>query len=369
MAGALKSMAAVRVAETELWRHGGDRSAAHSLARITGVSVSAASETLAAARRMTEMPAVAEAAVRGELSAPQIAAIADAAAANPHAAEGLVERASRTSLGELRDECARTKANVIDLEARRKRIHARRGVRTYTEADGTANLHWRDNPERIAQFMAELESRRDRLFKQARNENRREPLEAYAADAMVELSRSRLATKPSAKFKILVRVDLPALLRGYPVEDETCEIVGYGPVAVSAVRDLMDTGDPFLAAIATTGKQVMGVAHLGRQFTAHQKSALEWLYPTCAVEGCSALTYLEFDHRDDWAETHRSITDYADRPCTHHHHLKTRENWAFVEGAGKRPFVPPDDPRPPRNAHAPPQAARLGPVGTGPLAG
>ena len=31
--------------------------------------------------------------------------------------------------------------------------------------------------------------------------------------------------------------------------------------------------------------------------------------------------------------------------------------WALVEGGGTRPFVPPDDPRHPRRAHAPPSAA------------
>jgi hypothetical protein len=56
---------------------------------------------------------------------------------------------------------------------------------------------------------------------------------------------------------------LPVLLRGYPVGGEVCEIVGYGPVPVSTVRDLIDTADPFLAAIATEGEQVLGVAHLG----------------------------------------------------------------------------------------------------------
>jgi hypothetical protein len=69
---------------------------------------------------------------------------------------------------------------------------------------------------------------------------------------------------------------------------------------------------------------------------------------------------LEFDHREDWSKTHFTLLDLSDRPCTHHHFLKTHEGWAFVEGTGKRPFVPPDDPRHPRNAkqaNAPPHAA------------
>jgi hypothetical protein len=154
-----------------------------------------------------------------------------------------------------------------------------------------------------------------------------------------------------------VRVDLAALLRGYPTGEETCEIAGYGPVAVSAIRDLMDAEDPFLAAVVTKGKAVVGVAHLGRRPNAHQQTALEWLYPTCAVEGCNSLAYLEVDHRQDWSKTHVTILDWCDRHCGHHHDLKTRENWSLVEGTGKRAFVPPDDPRHPRNANGPPLAA------------
>ena len=97
------------------------------------------------------------------------------------------------------------------------------------------------------------------------------------------------------------------------------------------------------------------MAHLGRKPTAHQRSAPEWLYPTCAAEGCSSLTYLESDHRDDWASTQRTVLDLLDRLCPHHHDLKTRDGWALEHGQGKRAFVPPDDPRHPR--HAAPLAA------------
>jgi hypothetical protein len=125
----------------------------------------------------------------------------------------------------------------------------------------------------------------------------------------------------------------------------------------SAVRDLIETGDPFLSTVVTKGVGVVGVAHLGRRASAHQQTALEWLYPTCAVEGCSSLTWLENDHRVDWAASHVTVLDLLDRLCTHHHDRKSLDGWGLVEGQGKRPFVPPDDPRHPRHTHAPPRAA------------
>jgi hypothetical protein len=360
MAATVEALAAARVAETALWKRDGDRSAAHQLARTTGTTINQAKDALEAARRLQGLPETAAAARRGELSAEQVVVIADAASADPEAEARLLEQARAGGYGELRDECARVKAKACDLEARRRRIHERRYLRTFNDTEGAANLHLRDNPEVVAGIMATLEPIRDELFEDARKEGRREPMEAYAADALAELARRAdraPSGKPFRRPKLLARVDLTRLL-GHPGEgDEVCEIAGYGPVAVSAIRDLLDTEDPFLAAIVTKGKDVVGVAHLGRRPNAHQQSALEWLYPTCAAAGCSSLAFLETDHREDWAQTHTTVFELLDRFCPHHHDLKTNENWALVEGRGKRAFVPPDDPRHPRNAHGPPVAA------------
>jgi hypothetical protein len=80
-------------------------------------------------------------------------------------------------------------------------------------------------------------------------------------------------------------------------------VVGLGPVPVQVVRDIMEGGSPFLKAVLTKGKDIVGVAHLGRR----------------------------------------------------HHALKTHEGWSLVEGRGKRAFVPPGDPRHPGPPLAEPQ--------------
>jgi len=347
MAATVKGMAAARSAETGAWRAAGERSAAHHLARTTGTSVGQASEVIQTAQRLAKLPQVADAARAGALSAQQAAAVADAASANASASPGLLETARRSSLGELREECARTKAAADpDPETRRRTIHAERFLRSWSDAEGAWNLRMRDNPEVGAEVMAAIGAVRDRLFRAARTEHRRESSEAYAADALVELVRGPEAGRPPgrSRAKVIVRVDLPALLRGRPV-------------AVSAVREMIDADDPFLAAVVTDGRQVTGVAHLGRRPNAHQQTALEWLYPGCAVEGCSASTWLENDHRVDWATSRLTVLDLLDRLCPHHHDIKTLEGWALVDGRGKRAFVPPDDPRHPRHANAPPSAA------------
>jgi hypothetical protein len=162
----------------------------------------------------------------------------------------------------------------------------------------------------------------------------------------------------------MVRVDYSALLRGYPVDAETCDIPGFGPTTVEAVRDMIATGDPVLKAIVTKGKNVIGVVHMRRRPNAYQKSALDWLFPTCAATGCGTRAcFLETDHREDWARTHITVLELLDRLCRYHHSLKTTKGWALVEGTGKRDFVPPDDPRHPRHAKARSAPAGAGAVG------
>jgi hypothetical protein len=316
--------------------------------------VGQAGEAIDTARRLSQLPGVAAAARSGELSAQQAAAIAGACGADPGAEPRLLEKARTSSLGELRDECARTRAAADpDPEARRKAIHDERYLRGHTDAEGAWHLHMRDNPEVGAEILAALGPIRDRLFKAARAEGRHEPAEAYAADALAELARGGVAASGAraarSRAKVIARVDLLALLRGRPVEGELCELAGFGPVAASAIRDLIETGDPFLAAVVTKGEQVVGVAHLGRRASAAQQTALEWLYPSCAVEGCASAAFLENDHCVDWSASHVTVLDLLDRLCSHHHDLKTIDNWALVAGRGKRAFVPIDDLRHPRH--------------------
>ena len=359
MAAAVKAELAVRLADTERWRRDGDRSAAHQLARLTGSGVGSAIDTLETARRLQALPATAQAARSGRLSPQQALAVADAAKTDPASEGRLLQKAARVTLRELQEECRRTKAAADrDAEKRRQRIRSQRCLRTRTDSEGVGHLHLRHNPEIIAQLMAALSGTRERLFKQARQAGRQERPDALDADALVETILGNGQGQPkrasSTAAKLLVRVDLDTLLRGYPIQGEVCEIAGYGPVAVSAIHDLIATGDPFLAAIATKGQQVLGVAHLGRAPTAAQHSALEWLYPTCAREDCSQARRLERDHRIPWAHRKVTIADLMDRLCDHDHDLKTNHGWELTEGTGKRPFVPPTDPRHPR--YRPPPA-------------
>lgn len=227
LAGTIKGLAAARAADAGVWKAAGERSAAHHLARTAGTSVADAVRALATARRLESLPAVATAARAGALSAAQASAVADAASADPSSAGRLVELAPRSSLAELREECGRVKAAACDPEGRRRAIRAGRFLRSWTDSEGAWHLHMRENPEVGAMIVSALGSIRDRLFASARAGGRREPSEAYAADALAELARGGGASGRS-RAKVLVRVDLAALLRGRPIEGRCARSVATG---------------------------------------------------------------------------------------------------------------------------------------------
>ncbi|MDA8301284.1 MAG: hypothetical protein M0005_06995 [Actinomycetota bacterium] len=361
-AAALASMVAAEMAK--VGKPGqSHKQAARRLARASGTSLKEAERAIGAAEAIRSEPEVEAAARSGGLSRQQAAIVAEGAAANPGAAPGLLEVAASASLSELAGAAARAKAAASGPEERREEIRRSRSLRSYTGPDGVWHLHAQGLPEDGARVMAALQPGAERAFAAARKEGRREAPEAYAFDALVALATS--GGGGAAPNEVVFRVDLAAFFRGYPAGDEVMEVAGFGPTSAKAVADVLEHGAPFLKAVMTKGKDVVGVAHLGRRPNAHQRTALDWVFPTCAAEGCGVRTsFCETDHREPWARTHFTLLDLLDRLCRAHHAMKTNEGWALVEGKGKRPFVPPSDPRHPRFAKK-----AGGGAGTGPPAG
>ena len=119
-AASIKALAAARSAEGRAWQDDGYRSPSDQLAHQAGMSPSAAKRALDTGRRLADQPEVARAALAGELSAEQAHAVTDGVAANPAKATELIDKAKHSSLPELHEEVARTKAAVTDQETRRR---------------------------------------------------------------------------------------------------------------------------------------------------------------------------------------------------------------------------------------------------------
>jgi hypothetical protein len=339
LAAAGRAKVAARAVETNQWRQSGARSPEHWLARKSGTTVGAAKDALDTARRLQALPETDRAVREGKLSAQQAAAVAEAATADPDSEQQLLDAAPEESLAELRGRAERVKAAARSAEeeqAREERIRRSRSLRRSQAPDGAHELHARGTASDIAAFWAQLQPFIDTEFKRAREEGRRESVDAYAFDALLAMSQSGGSAKSPAK--MLVRLDLSAARRGTTIPGEVCEIAGFGPIPVSEALKHMN--EAFLTLLVTKGKDVHTVAHLGRQFTEHQKTALEWRDPECVVKGCHNTVRLERDHREDWADTHTTRVWAADRMCHHHHLLKT-QGWRLEPGDGKRRILPP----------------------------
>ena len=357
-AAAAKTLLAGRVDASGAWREAGHADAASHLASLAGGSIRDARRQLTTSRRLDRCHRTAAALRAGSVSATQADHIADAATVSPAAEADLLWLAqSQVSLKELGDACGRAKAaGDPDPDATYDRIRGERRLRQRHDAEGAWCLSGRGTTDAGALVNRALEEIIDELFSQARDNHETITRDQLAFDALHEMARRSLhdqADEPqqprrrrnrAMRYLGLIRVDIEALQRGQVDDDELCEITGAGPIPVARARELL--GDAVLKLVITNGVDVLSVTHLGRAPTVAQRTALLWQNPTCSVTGCPR-TWVEWDHRIDWARTHHTRLDELDGLCKHHHGLKTGLGWALVRGKGKRPMVPPQDPRHP----------------------
>ena len=339
-----RALAAKRVEEANSWVGRGQRSVAHWMAQAAGTTVAQARAALDTASGIAACPEVEDAFRKGKLSVTQAEAIASAASVDPSQAPRLLSAASTLAVGELKERCRRIKAAAAGHDAYR-RIHANRHVRTFTDGEGAFRLVLYTTPDAGARAMAAVEPFRVRIFDQARKEGRREPAEAYLADAVVEALCASVGSDGSGPSAVVnVVVDHDTLVKGQLSPGGVCEITGVGPVPPAVARSLAT--DAFIKVLESDGVEVRRVAHLGRSATAAQKSALALRDPVCVVPGCGVRKPLQIDHIRGWTVTKLTAIDDLCRLCVHHHHLKTHDGWRIEGGPGQWRFLPPEDPDP-----------------------
>lgn len=136
---------------------------------------------------------------------------------------------------------------------------------------------------------------------------------------------------------VIVNVDVAALRRGRLVTGERCRIEGVGEVSLAAVKALIP--DAHLAYVFRDGVDIKSVVHLGRQATAHQRTALLARGYVCEVPHCNAAHLLEIDHTRDWAFSHHTVIDELGWFCMPHHSDKTTRGHRLEGPPGRRRWV------------------------------
>jgi hypothetical protein len=306
---------------------------------------------------------VEEACRRGELSKAKAALVADAARLNPAREDDLVRSAPSDTYRQVKDRCARIKAqarSARDAEAHDRAVHRSRYARTWTDRDGAFRLDARLTPDAGATLLASLTAATDAVFTSARRAGVRDTPDHYRADALVALvtgERDHHRTDPDQtatgqtgtgrgrstvdpKTLVTLRVDLDALRRGTLADGELCEIPGVGPVSIARARQLM--GDSITRLVITNGVDITTVCHLGRSIPAHLRTALTERDPTCVVPGCDVAQGLEIDH---WAVPFEdggpASMDNLVRICRHHHSLRHHQGFTLSGRPGSWRWDPP----------------------------
>ncbi len=177
------------------------------------------------------------------------------------------------------------------------------------------------------------------------------------------------AGRRGSGYEVMVRVDHSALVRGYALDGETCELAGFGPVSPQVVADIMERWRPVPTRPSSPRARTWW-AWPTWAGAPTPTSARPWTgsTPACAVEGCGVRSqYCQTDHRADWAQAHVTVFELLDRLCKIHHDLKTYQGWGLVAGKGNEGLrAPRGRPSPPPwraggPARAPPTTAGTGP--------
>lgn len=344
LAGAGKALAARRVAETGAWRAEGDRTPAHFIARRTGGSVSATVTLIETGKRVRDLSATEEAMRSGELTLEKAAAVASVATVVPKTERSLLKEAKTESIERLKQECRSVLAqHCEDQREKAEKIHKSRYCRTWTESDGAFRLDARLAPEKGAEVKAVLDVLTEEQFAQARRQRRKEPMQALAADALVELARQARGGSSSKKLGpkavLNVIVDIEALNRGHVEDGEVCEIAGVGPVSVAAAKALMT--DSFVKVLFTKLGKIQEVAHMGRYIPAALETAVKQSYKECVIDGCHETKGLQIDHTQGLAQFGLTKFGNLKRMCGYHHGLKTYKGYELEEVKGKWNLVQP----------------------------
>ena len=346
-----KTLFSARAAQSTVWRDEGHRSAAAWMAEQTKVGLGDAIATIETAGQLPSLPATEQALRQGELSTPQLRAVAAAGSAQPGHEDELLDAASSQTLKGLKDFCAQIQAAAHSAREEKERyaaIKAKRYVRHWSDPDGAFRLDAKLTPDAGAQLVSLLAREADARFAEARKAQEHEPPAAYLADALVALvtsgdtpgrgCRSSRAGRPT----VIMRVDATAMRRGHVDDGEMCVIPGIGPVPVAVVRRQLS--DAFLKILVTDGVDVSTVCHVGRTVPAHLQSALEERDPCCVVPGCDVAHGLENHHWDvPYAECGSSTLAGLARVCAWHHDLLTYDGHALAGGSGKWEMRAPPD--------------------------
>jgi hypothetical protein len=315
-----------QIADTNAWAGTGALDAARYCADRTGLGTHEVRNTIEAEDRLATLPTTAAAAREGRVSAKAAQHIADAAVKNPRAEQLLLATAAE-GLRRLQEACTKAKAEVQDPDERSSEQAKARSHRELPDELGMFAGKYRILPEDGGAFKEVLRQETNRLFPEHAKAGDHEPLEAYAADALVNLVLGRAGrdfdnrAAAAPRYNVHVFADYGMLTNRYSPDVPLCEIPGVGPVNMEWVRSIM--GDALIDFVIANGKDVKTLTTPARRFTKAMQTVFLIQGLECKIVGCNTRDYLELDHTHEVRDGGPTCTTNGKRICGPHHDLKT----------------------------------------------
>jgi hypothetical protein len=183
-----KALCASRATRAGEHRRSGHGDPAAWLAERSGEPTGRARDALEVAAVLGQLCGLEEALRAGELSTTKARTIAEAASMDPSSEQALLRLSRQGSLSELKDGAEAVKAAARsneDDERRYEALRKGRHLRSFTGRDGGFKGQIALTPDDGARLLAVLSPASDFFFDEARRCGRKEPHEAYLADALV----------------------------------------------------------------------------------------------------------------------------------------------------------------------------------------
>lgn len=288
------------------WSWHGVRSLAEWIAWRCAVSPRAAREHVRVARALRNLPKIAAAFARGELSYSKVRPLTRVAT-------------------------ERTEADLIELAGHATAAQLERMLRGYERVTRRARLPAEDG---VALLRA-LESSRSQIRAEARAEVEEDgsaeprdeddpppvPSPPSNADALCRIAESFLARGPTPvkgteRHHVIVHVDAEALSRDGPGRSRLAD----GPAIAPEVARRLGCDAP-LSAIVKRGRKVLSVGRKTRAIPAAIDRALRERDGGCRFPGCERTRFVDAHHVHHWAHGGETSLDNLVLLCRHHHRL------------------------------------------------
>jgi hypothetical protein len=303
---------------------------AEQMARVAGISLGKARETVSTAKTLGRAEHLNEAFKHGEISFDQAAEIARAEESAPGASRKLLGTARTKPFHVLKDEARALKLEAEQRHYLAERQHATRSAKSWSDPMGMVHIHLALEPHVGTPIIARAEAHAARLAKKARNEGRIEAFERHAADAYAEMLPGAAVGGRTRRPELVVLVSHSIAKRGWRDvrKGEVCKIPGVGPVPPKVARAIAT--DAFLNGVFYDGQDLRHFKRWTKHIPVEVQIALELGKPPdfdgVACVDCGNRFRTEFDHVEPrvagGATSHKNV-DPRCWPC---HQAKTERD-------------------------------------------